>query len=91
MRAKSGSSAADTSPQPLAIAVQSTGFALLVSDDFMRRLMAAAFSTLSQQSSQVCTRVILNAMASLRLPPGPRDRILRASEICEKYISSSFT
>ena len=33
----------------------------------MRRLMAAAFSTLSQQSSQVCARVILDAMASLHL------------------------
>ena len=68
MGAKSGSSAADTSPQPLASAVQSTGCALLVSEGFMRRLMAAAFSMLSQQSSQVCTQVILGAMASLRLP-----------------------
>ena len=70
MRAKSGSSAADTSPQPLAIAVQSTGCALLVAEDFMRRLMVATFGTLLQQSSQVCAGVSFDAMASLHLPPG---------------------
>ena len=54
---------------PLTSAMQSTGRALLAAKDFMRRLMAAASSTIPQQSSQMCARIIHNVVASLHSRP----------------------